>query len=430
MKLCPYPFSRLQTSNYEGRFESLRGTFLPCVPSWFKEEHFKNAPEDKLEDIWNGKAAIELRKRMYEGDFSLCNREACQIPLFTVDELADRRVVFAETPIPAENIEAIRRKDPVMPSGPSSLYLTSDYTCNLNCPICRSSPITNKMPVTRSAQEEFEYVYNHRSSLEVIKLANGGEVFYSKLQRKLLKSLNSIDFPNLRRVHIVTNGTLFDQKAYDDLAPGTHFIRDVNISIDAGSKEVYQKVRGPHWDQLLRNIAWMGEMRKAGKFDYLSFHVIVVKDNFHDIPNMVRIAKENGIDRVLLQPFLSGPDQGYKNYEEQAIHLPQHPQYPELLAILDQLKDEPVLYTYLDLPGYQNKISKDVDIQKAYVLYLRAEDALKNDDSRQALDLLESSVSLNARGYAFGKLAEVHGSLGNIAESAKAALRAAELGDN
>ncbi len=169
MKLCPYPFSRLQTSNYENRFEKLRGTFLPCVPSWFKAEYFDIPAEENLDDIWNGRQAVELRKRMYEGDFSFCNREACQIPLYSVEELSDRRVVFAETPITEENIEAIKKKDPIMPSGQSSLYLTSDYTCNLKCPICRAEVIPNSTP-TVSAIEEYDYVHRSKRSLEVIKM--------------------------------------------------------------------------------------------------------------------------------------------------------------------------------------------------------------------------------------------------------------------
>ena len=406
MKLCPYPFSRLQTSNYEDRFDKLRGTFLPCVPSWFKDEYFDIESAENLDDIWNGKQAVELRKRMYEGDFSFCNREACQIPLYTVEELADRRVVFAETPITEENIEAIKRKDPIMPSGPSSLYLTSDYTCNLKCPICRSEVIPNSKP-TQSSLEEFDYVHNSKASLEVIKMSNGGEVFYSTLQRKLLKSLNSEDFPKLRRVHIVSNGTLFNKKAFKDLAPGTHYIKDVNISLDAGTKEVYEKVRGPYWEQVIENVHWLGELRKEGQLDYYSFHIIITKDNYKDIPQMIQLANECNVDRVLIQPFLKGPDQGYKNYEEQAIHLTTHPEYRDFINLLSQYKDEPVLYTYINLPGFESKITKDVEIQKAFVCYLRADEFLKLNDLETALGFVNDSIALSPREYAYYKLWEI-----------------------
>jgi sulfatase maturation enzyme AslB (radical SAM superfamily) len=419
MKLCPYPFSRLQTSNYADRFDKLRGTFLPCVPSWFKDNYFDIPSEETLDDIWNGKQAVELRKKMYEGDFSFCNREACQIPLYTVDELADRRIVFAETPIPDENIEAIKRKDPIMPNGPSSLYLTSDFTCNLKCPICRSEVIPNSAP-TQSAIEEYDYVHRSKDALEVIKMSNGGEVFYSTLQRKLLKSLNNVDFPKLRRVHIVSNGTLFSKKAYKDLAPGTHFIKDVNISLDAGTKEVYEKVRGPYWEQVVENVHWLGEMRKEGKLDYYSFHIIITKDNYKDIPQMIQLAKDCNVDRVLIQPFLKGPDQGYKNYEEQAIHLTSHPEYREFISLLSLYKDEPVLYTYINLPGFDSKITKDVEIQKAFVCYLRADEYYKLNEFETALSFIHDSINLSPREYAYYKLWEILKALGRIDEAEEA----------
>lgn len=419
MKLCPYPFSRLQTSNYADRFDRLRGTFLPCVPSWFKNEYFDIPSEENLDDIWNGKQAQELRKRMYEGDFSFCDRAACQIPLYTIEELADRRIVFAETPIPEENIEAIKNKNPVMPNGPSSLYLTSDFACNLKCPICRSEVIPNSTP-TPSAIEEYDYVHRARHSLEVIKMANGGEVFYSTLQRKLLKSFNSTDFPKLRRVHIVSNGTLFNKKAFKDLAPGTHFIKDVNISLDAGTKEVYEKVRGPYWEQVVENVHWLGELRKSGQLDYYSFHIIITKDNYRDIPQMVQLAKDCNVDRVLIQPYLKGENQGYKNYEEQAIHLTSHPEYRDFINLLSQYKDEPVLYTYIDLPGFDAKISKDVEIQKAFVAYLRADEFLKINELTAALDYVNESIALNPREYAYYKLWEILKAMGKPDEAEEA----------
>ena len=406
MKLCPYPFSRLQTSNYEDRFEEIRGTFLPCVPSWFKENYFKIPHNYTLDDIWNGEQARELRKKMYEGDFSFCNREACQIPLFSIEEMSDPNMLFLETPISPENLKAIIEKNPIMPVGPSSIYLTSDFTCNLKCPICRSELITNGPP-TASALEEFNYVQKHRSSLEVIKFANGGEVFYSKLQRALLKSINKNDFPKIRRIHIVSNGTLFNSKAYEELAPGSSFIKDVNISIDAGSKAIYEKVRGPYWEQVCENIEWLGRLRYEGKLDYYSFHVIITKDNFRDIPNMVELGKLCRVDRILVQPYLNGPGHGYKDYFEQAIHLPSHPEYSDFVNLMLRFKDEPIFYTYLDLPGFNKKIEIDVNIQKAWAYYLRADEFMKMGQFLAALDFINHSIELTPKKYSYLKKCEI-----------------------
>ena len=85
MKLCPYPFSRIQTNHTENK--TSHESFYPCCPSWLKEEYHRLPKENKIENVWNGKAAQELRSRMYKGDFSLCDIEACKIQLLSLDEL-------------------------------------------------------------------------------------------------------------------------------------------------------------------------------------------------------------------------------------------------------------------------------------------------------------------------------------------------------
>lgn len=407
MKLCPYPFSRMQTSNYDERFSGIHGTFIPCVPSWFTDEYYKLKREDKLEDIWNGFAAQELRRRMYEGDFSFCDRKACQIPLFEVDELSDKDLVFNETPIPPENIEAIKNKNPIMPSDPSSLYLTSDFTCNLNCPICRSEVIPNKGKPSKSAQEEYDYVFKVKNSLEVIKMSNGGEVFYSKLQRKLLKSFNNDDFPKLRRIHIVSNGTMFNKNNYELLHPGTKFIRDVNISLDAATREVYEIVRGKNYDDVIKNIGWLGEMRRDEKIDFLSFHIIIVKDNYKDIPNILKLAHENYVDRVLLQPFLYNDYAAY-DFDEQAVHLSTHPEYKEFMDILKKYSEDPLLYSYFDIPGMNTKIEDDVLKGKAFKIYKKGHDMFMKKKYEEALKCFNEALQTYPEYYVYFEMGECY----------------------
>ncbi len=416
MKLCPYPFSRMQTSNYDSRFEGISGTFIPCVPSWFTDDYYRLKREDKLEDIWNGLAAQELRRRMYEGDYSFCDRKSCQIPLFEVDELADKELVFNETPIPPENIQAIKDKNPIMPSDPSSLYLTSDFTCNLNCPICRSEVIPNKGKPTQAAQEEYDYVFKVRKSLEVIKLANGGEVFYSKLQRKLLKSLNNEDFPLLRRVHIVSNGTMFNKHNYDLLHPGTKFIRDVNISLDAATEEIYEVVRGKNFKDVIKNIQWLGEMRRDNKIDYYSFHIIIVKNNYRDIPNILKLAHDNNIDRVLLQPFIDNPYSQY-DFADQGVHVPGHPEYEDFMNILKEYADDPLLYSYFDIPGMNSKIESDVLRQKSFKVYKQAHELFLKKDFKRALPLFNESLDIFPEYFVYFEKAELLREQGKLEES-------------
>ena len=135
---------------------------------------------------------------------------------------------------------------------------------------------------------------------------------------------------------------------------------------------------------------------------------------------MIRLANDCKVDRVLIQPYLKGEGQGYKNYEEQAIHLTTHPEYREFITLLSQYKDEPVLYTYIDLPGFDSKISKDVEIQKAFVCYLRADEFLKLNQPDAALSYVQESITLSPREYSYYKLWEILKVLGKPEEAEEA----------
>lgn len=366
MKLCPYPFSRMQTKNDQVHTEN-KGGFFPCCPSWFNQSYWDFGLEKNLDDIWNGKQAQELRKRMYEGDYSFCNRGECKIPLMTIEEMADPNINFIETPISKENLEAVKNKNPVMPEQPSSLHLVADTRCNLKCPTCRPEIISNTVE-SIEADEEYELVHRLKKDVEIIKMSSSGEVFYSQTQRKLLKSLTPEDFPKLRRVHIVSNGTLFNQKAYNDLLPGTSYIKDVSISMDAGSKEVYEKLRGPYWEQVVSNLEWLGKMRKAGKFELFTLNCTLIRDNYRDIPNLVELGRKNNVDRILIQKYNFADNQGFKTFkdqEDQAIHLPTHPEHIHMIRTLEMFKHDPLVHTLLDIKGFEDKIDQKIRLRKA-----------------------------------------------------------------
>ena len=78
----------MQTKNNQAVTEN-KGGFFPCCPSWFTQSYWDLGLEKNLEDIWNGVAAVELRKKMYEGDYSFCNRNECKMALLTIYEMSD-----------------------------------------------------------------------------------------------------------------------------------------------------------------------------------------------------------------------------------------------------------------------------------------------------------------------------------------------------
>ena len=68
---CYQPFDEIEIYN--------SGRVYTCCPSFFKEDYYLgNIFEvDTFDEIWYSDKAIELRKRIIQNDFSLCNTDIC-----------------------------------------------------------------------------------------------------------------------------------------------------------------------------------------------------------------------------------------------------------------------------------------------------------------------------------------------------------------
>lgn len=348
IKICPFPFSRIELGH-------LYDTFIPCCSAWLTKEYhekFKikdlNRDLDKGYDhIWNSDQAIELRKSILDGSYKYCNVDRCNKPQLSISEVREVDLEYFETPISNYNQERILNRDPYMIDGPSSVSLSGDFKCNLKCPTCRDDfQTTSDEREQKVINSEIEYMKNNKENLEVIKLANSGEAFFSKDQRELIRSINRFDYPKIRYIFIITNGLLFDQRNYDMLFPGSSFIKKITVSMDAGDKETYAITRGGDWDRLIKNLDWMADMKRSGNFLTVGMNFVVRKANYKSIDNFVNIARQRGFDRIEFTKYDDWVDlydhtlSLSNQYNDEAIHLKEHPQHKELVKILQKYKDD------------------------------------------------------------------------------------------
>ena len=177
-------------------------------------------------------------------------------------------------------------------------------------------------------------------------MSSGGEVLFSKDQRKLLKSLNNYDYPRLDHVFIITNGLLLNQKTFDELYPGSSFIKKVTISIDAGNEDTYKITRGGNWQQLMKNIDWISELKEKGDLDTLSMNFVVRKDNYLSIEDTINLARAKNFDFIEFVEFDNWNElYGLKLeisevYQEQAVHLKTHPDHLKLISIFEPYRKD------------------------------------------------------------------------------------------
>ena len=98
----------------------------------------------------------------------------------------------------------------------------------------------------------------------------------------------------------MTNGTLFTPKEWERLKGKFEYIRFM-VSVDAATKETYEKVRcGGKWENLMKNMDYLSELRRNNKINDVTVIMIVQKKNYREIPEFIRWAKEKDFDEVSL----------------------------------------------------------------------------------------------------------------------------------
>lgn len=214
---------------------------------------------DSFDKIWQTPRAIALQQDVSSKKFTYCSVDSCNIK--------KQDVVF-------ENYY---------------INLNYDESCNLACPTCRPKAIN----ITSGAQYEQKLkMSKHISKLIskfdqvcTINMSGNGDPFASLIYRKFLMTVN----PNPKhRYRLLTNGLLLKKllsktKIYNN-------IDVIDISIDAGDQQTYERVRkGGSWSALMENLDYL----KSLDLDVLiRLNMVVQVENFHSIKHFDKLLQK------------------------------------------------------------------------------------------------------------------------------------------
>ena len=287
-----------------------------------------------LDEIWNSKAAIEVRRSIIDGDFKYC-LDRC--PAIQENTLPRTSQVPSELYRPA----AEARAAPLV-WGPRHLAVLYDRTCNLSCPSCRTSVLS----ATPKEREEFKAVLERvvrpaLPSLKVLEFA-GGEVLASAHLRTVLDAIDREQSPDLRVV-LVTNGTLFDRKAWERLSNVHGIVRAIYVSLDGTSKGTFEELRrGGVWEETLANVEFISDLRRRGEIEELAILFVAQARNFGEMPDFVRLGQRLGCDRILFHELVNFATYSPTEFRARSVVSPRHPLHGQLLAmLLDPVFDDP-----------------------------------------------------------------------------------------
>lgn len=222
-----------------------------------------------IDEVFNSELAKIVRKDVADKKFTWCAVEHCGIKNFN-------RTTYA-------------------PGYAYYISLNLDESCNLACPSCRRDKIMiSSGPEFDNKVQMVERV-NQWLSAETnpvyITMTGNGDPLASHIIRPIIKKWKHT---YNHRVELKTNG-LLAKKQLQNL----EFLNGIDrfsISIDAGSKEVYEDVRRPgKWEILLENLEFI---KSTGKSTWFNF--VVQRNNYKDLENFYKLCDQYNATPCLL----------------------------------------------------------------------------------------------------------------------------------
>ena len=269
------------------------GDFV-CCPSWCKTNI-----RDGENVTWMSPNAIDIRKSVLDGTYRHCDHEIC--PSLS-DLINNKNVPHNFVPIEdfkkyykIETLEDVTKIDDT----PEEILFGFDRACNFKCPSCRLELVPNNRINSKEHKQKLEILKhiedNFSKSAKKLLITGSGDPFYSKIYRDYLQNFDSTKYPNLEEIQIITNGKMLNKKMWDSLN-AKPFIKTIEISIDAGTKDTYENVTrlNGNWDVLIENLKFISTIHTL---DFMIVSMVVSELNYKEMYTFYSLMTEIFKDR-------------------------------------------------------------------------------------------------------------------------------------
>ncbi len=189
---------------------------------------------------------------------------------------------------------------------PKILYIETTNRCNLRCKGCilyRGS----WEPERDISLAELIRITDQVPELKQVYLHGIGEPLLNKELPEIIRHLKR------RKVYVLfnSNGILLNSQRQQDLVAAG--LDELRISLDAASSTGYEKIRNSNaFEGIIDNLKSFLILQKQHQVAYpkLSLWFLGTRDNISEIPGLIELAAEIGIDEVYLQRLVYFQDNG------------------------------------------------------------------------------------------------------------------------
>jgi MoaA/NifB/PqqE/SkfB family radical SAM enzyme len=211
---------------------------------------------------------------------------------------------------------------------PRNVTLTLNYLCNQHCIMCdiKNHAFDKECEIK---PEEIKQIIDEMVAMDIPELVlTGGEPFLYK------DIFEVIDYGKRRgrKIVMITNA-FYGDEVVDQILLSE--IDHLQVSLDGSNKEVYEKIRGVSgsFEVVTRNIK---KMTQGGKS--VGVTATLVKQNYRDLANIARLAKDLGCRRLALRPsHISNADPLSRDFLNSPFWIPRE-EIPALKEVLKELK--------------------------------------------------------------------------------------------
>ena len=309
-KYCYHPFNTITIDKF--------GDIYTCIcQAWLPISIGKITDFNSFEEIVQSLTAREIQASILDGSYRYCDSNSCTI--IKDDQLSN-------------NIG--HRKDTI-----DWINFALDDSCNLTCPSCRNE--------FKFVSEGLEYdlrinvvnhliklIENHSYNLKFT-LSGDGDPFASLIYRHFLTNLQLSNNKNVE-IEIVTNGILVKDHWHKMSGVHNNIVR-FKFSFDAGSKDIYEKIRqGGNWDKLLNSAKHIVDWKKSNKLRLsIASNFVVQTGNYMDMIDYVELCDSIGFDEINFQKIDNWGT--FDDFKEHAVWHIDHPEHKDFLEQLEQI---------------------------------------------------------------------------------------------
>jgi len=215
-----------------------------------------------------------------------------------------RNHVFGLGNLALRYLEQNKTKDKVSYS-PTALQIEVTTSCNLQCTMCEHT-FMQKMG-GHLKFSEFKKLIDQNPNIQVINLTGIGEALLNP------EFIQMIKYAKQKGVYVWFNDnfTLMNkEKAEKMIELGADYII---MSLDGATKKTYEKIRvGAKFDTVINNFKQLRELRDGKNLSTpkLGINSVVLKENVHEIEDMVKLSKELKAENLMFISIVMSTNTG------------------------------------------------------------------------------------------------------------------------